>query len=44
MVEDGRVSVMEDKEKEAIYRDERADMRAQRLQQQVQGSRRPADR
>ena len=44
VVEDGRVSVMEDKEKEAIYRDERADMRAQRLQQQVQGSRRPADR
>ena len=44
VVEDGRVSIMEDKEKEAIYHDERADMRMQRLQQQVQGGRRPADR
>ena len=44
LTEEGNVSMMEDKETEAIYHDERADMRMQRLQQQVQGGRRPADR
>ena len=44
VVGDGKVSVMEDAEKEAILRDEKSDMRVQRLQQQVQGGRRSADR
>ena len=39
VVPDGRVSVMEDEEKESLHRDERADVKAKKLAQQVSGSR-----
>ena len=43
VVPDGKVSVMDDAEKERLYRDERSDVKAKKLEQDVSGHR-PAAR